>query len=230
MELKGRLQLIAKKVSDCDIVCDIGTDHAYIPIYLFLKGKCKRAIAADIKKGPIEAATNNIKGYGLENFIETRVGDGLAPIKEDEVDIIVIAGMGGILIKEILEIDLNKAKKAKKIILQPMNAFEILREWLYRNGFEISDEELESEGNKIYNVIVVRWTGNCSEKNDLYYNIGKKLIENKDPLLERFLLKKIKDLNSAIKEMEKACEQGLESRDKYIKLRDGMKRILDKEV
>lgn len=202
MELSGRLKLIAQMVPECNIVCDIGTDHAYIPIYLLNNKKCKKAIASDIRVGPINVAKKNIEKYKLLDKIEMRVGDGLDVIKKNEEDVIIIAGMGGILIKEILEKNIDKAKKAKILILQPMYAVEVIHEWLCNNGFEVYDEKLVKEEYKIYDVIVTKWTGKIQKKDTLYYYIGERLFENKDPLLKIHIKNKIKQLDKIINEME----------------------------
>ncbi|MCX7921610.1 MAG: class I SAM-dependent methyltransferase [Clostridia bacterium] len=191
MELKGRLKLIADKVPACETICDIGTDHAYIPIFLILKGICKKAIAADVKTGPLLAAEENIKLYKLGEYIETRLGNGLEPISRGEAEAIVIAGMGGALIREILQKGFDVAKEAELLILQPMNAVEAVREWLYESGFEIYDEELVSEEEKIYNVITARWTGSVKKPQLIHYYIGESLIRKKDPLLKKYIGKKI---------------------------------------
>ncbi len=216
MELKGRLKLIADKIPECDILTDVGTDHAYIPIHQIKYSKCVKAIASDIKKGPILSAKMNIKEAGYEKYIDTRIGYGLEAINEKEVDVIVIAGMGGILIKDILEKDLYKVRRAKALVLQPMNAIEITREWLYKNGFDILDEELCDEGEKIYNVLVVCWKGETKDTESIYYYIGKRLIEKRDPLLGKLLKKKIQLLKKAITEMEKASDKSNEIKAKYI--------------
>ncbi len=227
MILKGRLGLIAKKVPQCRLVSDIGTDHAYIPIYLVSEGRCEKALALDVKQGPIEAAARNIKANCLEGLIETRIGDGLEPVKAGEEDVIIIAGMGGILIKDIINRAFDRASKANLLILQPMNAVEILREWLYKNGFEIIDEELEAEGSKLYNVMSVKWTGNIADEEEIFYYIGKRLVEKKDPLLERLLIKRIKQLDAAVKQMDNAGGNKLENRKKYSWLSDSMNQILN---
>lgn len=213
MELKGRLKLIAKKVPLCETVCDIGTDHAYVPIYLILNKICKKAIATDVKQGPVYIANKNIKKYKLEDVIETRIGNGLDCIKEHEADTIIVAGMGGILIREILYNGFEKAKTACSLILQPMNAIEVVREWLMKNGYNIYDEELVNEGEKIYNVISATWTGQIKDTDKVYHYIGEKLIENNDPLLTKYIDKKLKQMkriinglknsNSTSKEIEK---------------------------
>lgn len=225
MELKGRLKLIASKVPACDAACDIGTDHGYIPIYLVQNHICKRVIAADIKEGPLTAATDNIRQCNLENSIETRLGDGLQPIGCGEVDVIVIAGMGGILIKDILEKDFDKAKAAKALILQPMNAIEILREWLYKKGFDIYDEELTSEGEKVYNVLAAKWTGERASYDEVFLYIGKKLIEKKDPLLHRYLNKRLAQVEEILEGLSRSTESN-EDILKYEYLKENYSKLL----
>ncbi|MFZ5985912.1 MAG: tRNA (adenine(22)-N(1))-methyltransferase [Bacillota bacterium] len=226
MELKGRLKLIADMTPKCDIVCDIGTDHAYIPIYLVKNGKCKKAVAADVKSGPLKAAQKNIDSFGLRDYIIAKIGDGLSPIEEDEADVIVIAGMGGMLIREILESNYSKAVKANALILQPMNAIELVREWLYEHGFEVYSERLVSEGHKIYNAIAAKWTGVIQKKDEVFYYIGQKLIENRDPLLKKYIEKKISQLDKIIYEMESMKNKDIELRTNYIKIRNDLIGIL----
>jgi tRNA (adenine22-N1)-methyltransferase len=226
MELTGRLKLIAEKVPYCEIVCDIGTDHAYLPIYLIEKKVCKKAVATDVKTGPVNVAVENIKKAGLDKAIDTRMGNGLEKVKEAETEAIIIAGMGGILIKNILEQGFEKAKSARALILQPMNAIEILREWLYKNGFYIYDEELVSEVEKIYVVISAKWNSEHTPHEEIDYYIGRKLIEKRDPLLERYISKRLRILKEIVNEIEASDTQKVEIKNKYTKLRDNLVKIL----
>jgi len=227
MELKGRLGLIAAKVPKCRTVCDIGTDHAYIPIYLVRKGICREAIASDVRKGPIMAAEENIERFGLEAYVKTRLGDGLKTISEDEIDVIIIAGMGGELIKNILAESYSKAQAATAIILQPMNSHEILRGWLYGNGFEIYDEEMVSEGRKIYTVMSARWTGaEGLSMEDINLHIGQKLIEKKDPLLKPYIANKLMFMDRAITELQKSGEKNQNVLKRYIRLREDFEKVV----
>ncbi|HHW32359.1 MAG TPA: SAM-dependent methyltransferase [Clostridiaceae bacterium] len=207
MELKGRLKLICEKVPPSGTLCDIGTDHAYIPIYLVQKGICSRAIATDIREGPLKIARENIKNHNLENKIETRLGYGLEPISISEAETIVIAGMGGKLITEILSSEFSKSANAGTLILQPMNAIDLVREYLYTNGFDIYDETLASEDNKIYTVINTRYTGVNQQFTDLDLIIGKKIIEKSDPLLGKYLEKKIRQVDVIIRELKNAKDR-----------------------
>lgn len=203
MELKGRLKLIADKVPECGTICDVGTDHAYIPIYLVKKKVCRKAIASDVRKGPVAIASENVKKNRLDNEIEVRLGDGLQKLGRSEAEVIIIAGMGGLLITEIMAKDIQKCRNAVQLILQPMNALEVLREWLYSNGFNIIDEGLVAEEDKIYNVICAEWVGNVQIKEEVFYHVGQKLIEKGDPLLKRYLVKKINVLDVKIDGLKK---------------------------
>ena len=226
MDLKGRLKLIADMTPPCDVVCDIGTDHAYIPIYLVMNKRCKRAVASDVRKGPIRVADKNIEKYGLENYIDTRVGDGLETLKDGEEDIIIIAGMGGLIISGIMEKGFDSAKKANLLLIQPMNSIDLVRKWLYENGFDICDERLCREERRIYNVLAAKWTGSVQKKEEIYYYIGEKLFENRDELLESYIQNKLRQLNKIIVEMEKMNDKNSDLRLKNESIRDGLSRLL----
>jgi len=227
MELKCRLKLIASKTVKCDTVCDIGTDHAYIPIYLVKNKICKKAIACDVKEGPILFAKKHIGYCGLSKYIETRLGDGLDPLCENEANVVIIAGMGGYLISRIIGDGLNKVINCENIILQPMNELECLRKWLYETGFDIVDEELAREGEKIYNVIVAKWIGKPSVKDEVYYHFGEKLFERRDPLLKDFIEKKINTYKKIVLKMEDMGPEKDELRQHYKSLIDRFKRMAE---
>ncbi|HHV59559.1 MAG TPA: SAM-dependent methyltransferase [Clostridiaceae bacterium] len=227
MKLKGRLELIARKVPVCNVAVDIGTDHAYIPIYLVKENRCKRAIASDVRPGPLKIAQKNIKENGLENKIDVRLGSGLESIDDSEIDTVVIAGMGGELIIKILQDDFEKAKKAKSLILQPMTAISDVRQWLLCNGFDIYDEELASEGKKIYTVLCSSWTGEIRNDDIIYYTIGKKLVEKKDPLLKGLIYKKLHKLDMMIEGLKMSSEsENTGKAEKMIEIRERLKDLL----
>jgi tRNA (adenine22-N1)-methyltransferase len=226
MELKGRLKLVADMVPACRIVSDVGTDHAYVPIFLIEHKICKKAIATDVRTGPIDKARRNILQYRMESYIDTRIGDGLEPLEDDEIDIIIVAGMGGLLIRNIILKSLKKAQKAKRLILQPMNAANVLREWLYKNGFNISDEGLAQEEGKIYNVLAVEWAGLCKRFDEVYYHIGKRLVEKHDPLLKEHLERKLRQFDKAINGLSMAEKKDVETISNKMKLKEDIVKIL----
>ena len=154
MMLTERLKKIADCI-ECNVLADIGTDHGYIPIYAVKNGKCEKAIACDVNKGPLKSAEENIASYGLSAKIETRLSDGLEGLGTGEADTIVIAGMGGFLIRDILERGADRLDGRTTLLLQPMVAVSELREYLIKNGYNIFNEHLAREGDKFYNILCV---------------------------------------------------------------------------
>ena len=197
MKLTNRLCCIASKVPNGAKVADIGTDHAYVPVFLVQNNISSKVIASDINIGPLKRAQKHIKDSGVENFIETRLGPGLQILKSNEADTIIIAGMGGMLIRDILSEAEGVLNSVRTLILQPMIAQEVLREWLYNNNFKIVDEALSREEDKIYTVIVAEHGFEVVD--EIYYDIGKKLIEKKDSLLTEYLEKKINEINKVLR-------------------------------
>jgi len=205
MVLKGRLKLIYDMIPDCDILADIGTDHALLPACALLNQRCRKAIACDVKTGPLERAIRTVKKYNLEDRMEIRLGNGLDAIRDYEADVVIMAGMGGILITRLIQESISKAMAAKCLILQPMTNQELVRPFLWENGFEINDERLVREGDKLYQVIRTGYTGNVRknwEKIDEI--IGEKLVENGDPLLGEWLQNHIKRQQKIVAGMKQA--------------------------
>ncbi|NLK73383.1 MAG: SAM-dependent methyltransferase [Clostridiales bacterium] len=193
MQLTNRLQKIADSIEINERVADIGTDHGYLPIYLYSEGISREIIISDVNKGPMEIALKNIEIHiGKGHNIKSRIGNGLEVIGDNEADTVVIAGMGGLLIQEILSKDIEKSRAIKKLILQPRNAQDKLRKWLTENGFKIIDEHLAEEGRYICEIIVATPGKSQSENNEIYYEIPKILIHKNDPLLKEFIKRKIK--------------------------------------
>ena len=204
LNLNPRLKKIAELVPPNFCTADIGTDHAYIPIALVKNGITPRAIASDIKKGPIARADANIRAHGLEKEIETRLGAGLTTLNEtDNTEVIIIAGMGGILISDILEASQNIVRNSKLLILQPMTAVTELRHYLSQNQYEIFAEYLEAEEEKIYNIIVAKPNGNTPYTlSELY--LGKDLDKTSPILVERYINTVIAKLNKRIEGLKKS--------------------------
>lgn len=194
-KISNRLLKCAEMVRRGVKIADVGTDHAYIPIYLALKGEISHALACDINKGPLDNAKNNIEKYQLGSIIETRLSDGLENINENETDEIIIAGMGGNTIKDILENCNWKNKKEKKFILQPVQHEDDLRTYLASTGYEITKENAVLCSGKIYTVMKTVFTGvtyNLSAE-ELY--IGK-LSKNMDENAKVYIEKQIKNLQN----------------------------------
>lgn len=139
--LDNRLSLCADFVRQGARLADIGTDHAYLPVWLCKSGKCPCAIAADINPEPLKRGTQTIISANLTDRITARLSDGLSKISADEADDIVIAGMGGELIAKILSDSPLSKDSSKHFILQPMTRSEALLEWLCKNGFEVLSQD-----------------------------------------------------------------------------------------
>jgi len=158
-ELGVRLSAVAARIRHGARVADIGTDHALLPVWLVQNGRCPSAVASDIGEGPADAARRTVAGAGLESAVSVRVGDGLAPVQPDEVDDIAIAGMGGETIAEILAAAPWVMDARYRLVLQPMSKPERLRVFLAENGFLIGEEDVVAEGERLYTVMMVTFTG-----------------------------------------------------------------------
>ncbi len=198
VKLTPRLKCVADCIEKCNLLADIGTDHAYIPLYAVQNGIAKKAVASDVVKGPLEIAENNIRENGLEDKISTALANGLESAKD--ADVIVIAGMGGKLICNILQDNLSIAKDTKCLVIQPMTCSYELRKFLHKSGFAITDERLAREEDKIYNVMIVK-KGTEEYNDEFYYYIGKKLFENRDPLLSQYIRLRAKVIEKQFKGM-----------------------------
>ncbi len=206
MELSYRLNKIAQKVTQNGIIADIGTDHAYIPIFLYKNNKIKSGIACDISKGSLQKAKDNIKKYNLQDNIQTRLGSGLEKISlQDNVDTIIIAGMGGMLMIDILEKGIDILENVKELILQPQKDIDKVREYLHKNNFKIIDDEMLKDDGKYYTIIK-----SIKGKEDILYKkeeymFGRFEIDNKCKILKEYIedqlykmeivLKNIKETN-----------------------------------
>ena len=150
MQLSERLSTVASMVTAGNCLADVGTDHGYVPIYLYERKMIPRAIAMDVNKGPLERAALHIAESGMKDVIETRLSDGLTALKPGEADSIVIAGMGGPLIIRILSAYPEVTASAKELILQPQSEVFLVREWLSGQKYEITEEHMVFEDGKYY--------------------------------------------------------------------------------
>ena len=163
--IDNRLKVCADMVSGNGIVCDVGTDHAYLPAYLIENNICDYAIASDINEGPLKFAQQTIIKYHIEDKIRLLKSDGLKNIPSENVSDVVIAGMGGETIAEIIS-GTQWLKSGVNLVLQPMTRAGYLRKWLYNNGFEISEEKAVIQDRFVYTVIRAFYSG-------YRFNIGK---------------------------------------------------------
>jgi len=192
MELSERLNSIVKHIEKTEILADIGTDHGYIPIYSIENEICNKAIAIDINKDPLDKARLNAIIEGVDDKIDFRLADGIKGLKKEEANVVVIAGMGGNLIRDILEESIGTVESIDYLILQPAQNPEILREYLYTNDYEVIKEDLCYDEEIYYEVFKVkRKAGESTILDSLYYEISPKLLMEKHPLMKDYLKEKV---------------------------------------
>ncbi len=214
--LSERMASIEDFAGKCRCIADIGTDHGLIPIYMVLSGIAERAVLTDIAKGPLQRAMDNVEKYaGGEDGkrFSLRLGPGLDTLEEDEADVIIIAGMGGETIIDILEADPDIAKAAGRLVLQPRTMCAELRKWLTSNGYSITDERLAEENGHIAQIMhVVPGEHEYAErfKNEIDYDVPPQLFLNRDPLLDEYIALLKRRAETVLANLENAKEKDAE--------------------
>ena len=219
LELSPRLQLLADWVPQGVRLADVGTDHAYLPVWLTLHGRVTSAIASDLRKGPLERARETGRTYGAEG-IDYRLGDGLAFIRPEEADTIVIAGMGGENIASILAAAPWTADGQHTLLLSPHTKAEELRLFLMDHGYAIRREALVRDRGTLYPVMEVTAGEMTLTPGQLWGGAG--LLH--DPLGDRYIMEKIVRLMGAI--AGKNRSERSEDREKADGLRDIVTELL----
>ena len=161
--LSNRMQALTDMVTPGTVITDVGCDHGFVSVYLVQKGISPRAIAMDVRSGPLEHAREHIREYGLEDRIETRLSDGLHSLKTGEAAGMICAGMGGPLMEKILTEGREQAKEFRELILQPQSEIPHFRAFLMEEGYLLLDENIIYEEGKYYFMMKVRWLGEMSE-------------------------------------------------------------------
>lgn len=184
--LKERLRKIAEIIPLNSKVADIGADHAYLPIFLVKNNISPYVIAVEAKWGPYKRALNNVQKYECEEKIEVRLGRGLEPILPGEIDLAVIAGMGGETIKEILMESKGKLEVIQSFILQPMKNLCKLRKFLLENYFEFKDEVVVKEEEKFYEIWRVE-KGKSKGFDDIDIIVGPILKNKREEIIKEYL-------------------------------------------
>lgn len=221
MKLPERLLRIASFVPQSSLVADIGTDHALLPAYLVRHGICGKVIATDLHSGPLEAARSTVALFNLWKQVELRQGNGLEIIRTGEVNVIIIGGMGGVKINEILSSTGTVLQSAERLILQPLAGAALVHRWLLGNGWSLADEDLVIDDDRFYEIIVaepLRTEGEWQRKEeldddgDLLLEIGPRLLEKKHQLLAAYLDKQIRDMESVLIALKRAQTPGARQR------------------
>jgi tRNA (adenine22-N1)-methyltransferase len=197
-------------------VADVGTDHAYLPIYLVAEGISSAALACDINEGPIRSARANIAAVGLDDRISTLRTDGLVGVERFHPDDVMIFGMGGELIARILS-DAPWVKSGEiGLILQPMTRIATLREWLLEIGFTIVGETITLE-DKYYQTVAARYTGTVAHYTECELLIGRKNIEERPPHFEGLVRHEIGVLNAIIRGKSRSANADTEAEIRLVR-------------
>lgn len=211
MNLSIRLQTIADFVPAGGTMADVGTDHGHLPIWLVQSGKIESAIAMDVREGPLSRAAQAVHSCGLEKQIQLRLADGLTALLPGEAQTVVIAGMGGALIRKILEEGRHMWDSVEHWILSPQSEQADFRHWLEMQGFCILKEEMICDAGKYYVVMDVM-RGSMHYDEEYEYTYGKLLIDQKSKILQQYLeeeLVKLRQLKQQL--MPKAGNRTAES-------------------
>lgn len=189
---KRRLEEIINLVEDNSIVADIGTDHGIVPYELIKSNKAKKVIASDISEKSLDKLRKKLDYLDEPEKIILNVSDGLDNLNEYQVDTIIISGMGGNLIVDILNKNIDVAKSANCLILGANNSLSVLRKFLHDNSFEIIEEVDLFENDKYYQIIKVK-VGKQLFSNEYEYEFGKFLIDNKSENLKQYIKQQIEN-------------------------------------
>lgn len=208
LALQPRLCMIASLVPDGARLVDVGTDHGFIPVSLLLQNRIRTAIASDIGAAPLDHARKTAEQFGVTDRITFRLCDGLSAISEEEVDTVVIAGMGGDNIASILSVA-PWTKNGALLLLQPMSKAEVLRRFLPENGYQVVSEQLVADKGVIYPILIVR--GGQMAPATSAQAWGGFLLQD-DPLTVRYLDERILRLRRAAAGLEKAKDESARQR------------------
>lgn len=234
VNLGPRLQLVASYVPKGAHLGDIGTDHAYLPIYLWEQGRIHRAIAVDVHEGPYKSARSAIQSRNLNEIIDVRFGDGLKPIELGEVNTLTLAGMGGNTMLEIFEAKPLVLNQVNTLILQPQGAEGKVRLTLLQKGWKLVHEQLVEEEGRIYVVMKFsRWDGFSYEEMEekvkqwdklvhienqekilakLVWDMGPIVLEHPGPELKVLIEEQLIMLERAVREMQKSSKPEVQER------------------
>ncbi|MEK3890702.1 tRNA (adenine(22)-N(1))-methyltransferase [Bacillus sp. FSL K6-3431] len=221
-KLSKRLDCVASYIIPGMRIADIGSDHAYLPCHAIRRGIATHAIAGEVAEGPYRAAIQQVNSKGLTELVAVRKGNGLAVIEVGEVECIVIAGMGGSLITEILEAGKEKLEGVKRLILQPNLAANNIRRWMLENEWQLIDENILCEDNKNYEVLVAEKGNARLPYQDLEKGIllGPYLLKEKNQVFQQKWLDEMQQWERILLQLSKS-----DNKAKYI---DRQKELMEK--
>ena len=224
IKISKRLHALADMITEGAVLADVGTDHAYIPIYLLQTGRIPRAFAMDIGRGPLLKAGEHVEAFGLGDYITLRLSDGVAALSKGEADSILIAGMGGGVMLHILEEGKEVIAAAKELILQPQSEIERVRKYIYKEGYIIDRENMVLEDGKYYPMMHIV-PGEAKEAPSAYsheewqviYRYGEKLLQEKNQTLHQYLLYRTRQYEKILENLKNQQKETAEKRRKEIR-------------
>ena len=217
MQLSERLSSVASMVTAGNCLADVGTDHGYVPIYLYERQIIPHAIAMDVNKGPLERARVHIAEYGFQNKIETRLSDGLAALKPGEADSVTIAGMGGPLIIRILSAYPEVTASLKELILQPQSEISEVRVWLGEQGYEIVEEHMVFEDGKYYSMFKAVKNEKCRALSALECKFGRLDVLKEIHVLKAFVERELNNKQNILEKLRSENTEKSNGRAEEIK-------------
>lgn len=204
INISERLVRIATYLPSGATFADIGSDHAYLPCYVCKHDNDAYAIAGEINNGPFLRATDTVHSFGLKDQIEVRLGNGLQVLQPYEVKQLVISGMGGALICEILTNDLDKLHMIERIIVQPNGDASLLRKFLLEHHYAVTNEELIEENGHIYEIIIADKIKHVHPLTEKDFFFGPVLLQERPPLFYKKWLWEYKILQKVVTQMRRA--------------------------
>ena len=236
-KLSKRMQAVADLVTPGQRVADVGCDHAYVSIYLVEQGIASQCLAMDVNKGPLERAQANIQAHGLEDRIETRLGSGLEPARVGEVDAVLMAGMGGILMRDLLETSKEVSHSLQEWVLQPQSDIDLVRSYIRESGFTIVEENMVEEDGKYYPMVravpeqetsaesglvsAAELTAEELQWQQVYDLYGKLLLTGQHPVLKEFLEQGKEHYAAILRQMESSGHRG----DKWEQIQQAAEKV-----
>jgi len=210
VKLSTRLRIVYEMIDKCDCIADIGCDHGFLSIAIAEGQKANKVIAMDINKGPLEAASKNVSSAGFSDTIELRLSDGLQKLSTGEAQGICICGMGGVLMKRIVDNDIETAKAADFLILEPQSEYYEFRQFLHEQGFVFDDEDLVVEENKTYPIIKVHFEeNNRAELSEVQLKYGPWILKKNPALLGDYLDKSEKEVSEILVKLRNQLGTGI---------------------
>ncbi len=224
--LSKRLSLIADMtgINPESTVADIGCDHGFLSIELLKRNAAKSVICADVNEGPLERAKENVKASGLLERASFVLSNGFEKINDGVADICVIAGMGGLLIVELINDSIEKVKKYKKLILSPQSDIPEVRRFLKEKDFFVFDERMIYDMGKFYTVMVVTPGSKSEDLTDTEVFFGKHLILKKDEVFFEYLNQRVRVLESIISGIKSDEKSTLSNANRLLELTDELQK------